>query len=287
MPDETSRYGLSVPQLVLEHGDIKAKMRSIPNVGKYMPAMINSLNTAYRELYNQPKNAKTQISQDDLDELMTLLKECEIDDIGFTQVDTSFIFSNKRILYKNAIVILMKMSREYISTAPSKAAEREIFRTYLALNQTANKVKEFLNDRGYRAQAGPALGGEVNYPLLAQKAGMGAIGRHGLLITPKFGPSLRLGAIYTDIENLPLNTDNEHLWIRDFCDKCGKCVRKCPANAIYAEPKVSWDGSVESIDYKKCAVPFSKNKGCTICVKECIFFDNNYDKIKSNFVKNK
>ncbi len=50
-------------------------------------------------------------------------------------------------------------------------------------------------------------------------------------------------------------------------------------------PKVSEDGSVESIDYKKCAVPFSKNKGCTVCVKECTFFDNDYDKIKSNFIK--
>ena len=60
-----------------------------------------------------------------------------------------------------------------IKTAPSKQAEKEIFRTYYKLNYSANNIKEFLNSRGYNAQAGPALGGEVNYPLLAQKAGDG------------------------------------------------------------------------------------------------------------------
>ena len=171
-----------------------------------------------------------------------------------------------------------------MKTAPSKATEEEIFSTYYKLNVAVNKIKDFLNQKGYNAEASPALGGEVNFTLLAQQAGMGYIGKHGLLITPEFGPSLRLAAVFTDIENLPIDNQNKHAWIKDFCNTCNKCVRKCPAQAIYAETKVFSDGTEQHIDYKKCAIPFSNDKGCTLCVKECTFFKSDYNIIKKSYM---
>jgi len=233
---------------------------------------IKQMNKSYKELYQQPQNPLTHISENDLRDLKTLSMELGLSDIGFTNVDTSYIFSDKKILYPNAVVILMEMEHDSINSAPSKEAEKEIFRTYYELNVAVNKIKDFLNSRGYNAEAGPALGGEVNYPLLAQKAGMGVIGKHGMLITPKFGPSLRLAAVYTDIENLPMMDQNEHMWVNEFCDSCNRCVNKCPAKAIYKDTIIFEDGSKQCINYKKCAVPFSKNHGCTVCIKECVFF---------------
>jgi epoxyqueuosine reductase QueG len=225
------------------------------------------------------------ISVKDLDELKIFVKELGVGDIGFTKVDSAYIFSDKKILYSNAIVILMEMNPDIIKTVPSKVAEKEIFRTYYELNVAVNKIKSFLNDRGYNAEPGPALGGEVNYPLLAQKAGMGVIGKNGMLITPQFGPSLRLAAVYTDIENLPITDLNLHMWVNEFCDQCNQCVKKCPAQAIYQDPIIFEDGSKQCIDYVKCAVPFSNNNGCTVCIKECTFFKADYDKIKEKFMK--
>ncbi|MCP4268704.1 MAG: [Fe-S]-binding protein, partial [Candidatus Brocadiaceae bacterium] len=132
-------------------------------------------------------------------------------------------------------------------------------------------------------QAGPALDGDVNYPVLAEEAGLGAIGKHGLLINPKFGPSLRIATLYVDVENLPVNGVNKHLWIKEFSRKCNNCVRKCPGSAIYKETKIFVDRSEQHIDYKKCAVPFSNQYNCTVCVKECSFYKNDYSKIKSRF----
>lgn len=284
-PSENAHMGLNVPEIVLKYGSIKSKMKSIPNLGNYMVGCIKQLRKTYKELYKQPQNPNSRISDKDLVDLKSFAKGLGIDDIGFTEVDTSFIFSDKMVLYKNAIVLLMEMKHEMIMTAPSKHAEKEIFRTYYKLNVAANKIKSFLNERGYNAQAGPALGGEVNYPLLAQKAGMGFIGKHGMLITPDFGPSLRLAAVYTDIENLPMTNQNKHLWINEFCDSCNKCVRKCPAKAIYQDTKIFDDGTKQCIDYKKCAVPFSKNHGCTVCVKECTFFKSDYYNIKEKYLK--
>jgi len=96
-------------------------------------------------------------------------------------------------------------------------------------------------------------------------AGLGEFGKHGLLITKEFGPSVRLAAVLTDIENLPFNNSDRQAWIKIFCDSCNACVRKCPAKAIYKNPVIFEKGSEQHIDYKKCAVPFSKQHGCTVC----------------------
>jgi epoxyqueuosine reductase QueG len=50
--------------------------------------------------------------------------------------------------------------------------------------------------------------------LLAQKVNLEVIRNHGLLITPNQGPSIRLSAIFADIENLPINLINEEFRIQ-------------------------------------------------------------------------
>jgi epoxyqueuosine reductase QueG len=176
----------------------------------------------------------------------------------------------------------MEMTKDKISSAPSKLASSEIYRTYYELGRIVNVVSNQLRQMGHNAQAGPALGGDVNYPILAENAGLGVVGKHGLLIDPKVGPSLRIATIYTDIENLPFSTSNDHLWVKSFCDKCQKCVRLCPAAAIYSEAKLSEHATKVCIDYKKCAVPFSKDFGCTLCVKNCTFYSGDYQIIKES-----
>lgn len=286
-PDALSNPCLCVPDIVFEYGGALGKVKTLPFIGHYIVGCINQLIKSYKHMHDAPKNPKTHISEDDLDNLKSYIKSLGIDDVGFTQVKNSLIFSNRKIVYQNAIVMIMEMKEDKINTAPSRKASIEIFRTYYNLGVAANKIKEYLNTMGYAAQASPALGGEVHYPSLAQKAGLGAIGKHGLLITPKFGPSIRIAAVYTNIENLP-NTDSDaHAWINDFCSMCNRCVKKCPANAIYKDTKTLESGTKEYIDYKKCAVPFANNYGCTVCVKECVFFKGGYDKIHSNYNKNR
>lgn len=283
-PDENSRRGLCVPKIVFDYGSILGKMKTMPFVGKYMPGNIIEVKKAYKTMHNNPSNPKTEITSEDLQRLKDYISGLGVDKVGFTTVPSSYIFSNKKILYQNAIVLLMEMKQSEISLAPSIATGREIFRTYYELGHAANKIKEYLNNLGYAAQAGPALGGEVHYPSLAQKAGLGHIGRHGLLITPEFGPSLRIGAVYTNIGNLPTTDSSEHEWVQDFCSSCRLCQKACPANAIYDKPKSFDNGSSQYIDYKKCAVPFSNDTGCTVCVKECAFFKSDYKKIKTSFI---
>jgi Pyruvate/2-oxoacid:ferredoxin oxidoreductase delta subunit len=284
-PSEHAHKGLNVPEIVLKYGSIETKAKSLPNLYKYMLGSLKEMNKSYKELYRQPKNPLKQITPKDMEDMKVLATKYGASDIGFAVVNPSFIFDDKKIIYPNAIVLVMEMDHEIISTAPSKGAEKEIFRTYYELNVMVNKIKDFLNDRGYNAEAGPSLGGEVNYPLLAQQAGLGVIGKHGMLITPNLGPSLRLAAVYTDIENFIITDHNDHFWINDFCEKCNNCVKKCPSGAIFKDAIVFEDNSKQCIDYKKCAVPFSRNRGCTVCIKECAFFKGDYEKIRNGYLK--
>jgi epoxyqueuosine reductase QueG len=63
--------------------------------------------------------------------------------------------------------------------------------------------------------------------------------------------------------------------------------RKCPGQAIYKDTKVFSDKTEQHIDYRKCAMPFSNDYGCTICIKKCTFFSANYDEIKEKFFAKK
>lgn len=166
------------------------------------------------------------------------------------------IFRDKGIPCAYAIVFTVEMDREPIETAPSFECQLEVMDGYKRMAAAANKLVRFLRDSGFAAYPGTALGGLTDYVHLAELAGLGAIGYHGLLISPGEGARLRINVIYTNISNLPTlatrNKDNEHPWVRDFCAMCKKCVRSCPVNAIYDQPQPRGDGGMHAIDHAAC-----------------------------------
>lgn len=278
-PSIDSPEGLNVPGLVSRYGNVYKKMKDLPQNGPILFKTLYQAKQSYKALKHQPISGKKLITDRDLKELESMIRDLDIDEIGYAEVEAKDIFSNKRILFPNAIVMIMEMKEDKIQMAPSIDTSLEIYRTYHNLGVAVNKIARYLKDKGYKAEAGPAIGGEVNYPMLAEKAGLGALGKHGLLITPKYGPSVRIATVYTEIENLPMARENKHEWIKDFCSKCNKCVDSCIAGAIYKEPQMVRGSWVKHIDYKKCAEPFSNVHGCTLCVKHCTFFTKGYDEI--------
>lgn len=75
----------------------------------------------------------------------------------------------------------------------------------------------YLRNLGYEAI--PSMNDTALAIPYAIKAGLGEYGRHGLLITPEFGPRLRLGKIFT---NMPLAHDTPiKFGVKEFCGACG------------------------------------------------------------------
>ena len=252
---------------------------------KHILTCMKNMKRAVFDLKKNPKNPKKQFEKKDLEELEEFVKTVNVSGMGFTKVPRKLIFETKAVVYENAIVLAMNMDNDLISTAPSKKSLKNIWYTYDKLSVASNKIARFLRKKGYGAHASPPLGGIVLYPKLAQEAGMGEFGYSGLLITPINGSTLRLAAVYISAENLPLNDSNEHSWVRDYCEKCRRCIKECPPGAIYETPIKQEAGRVTHIDNEKCFPYFGNNYGCSVCIKVCPFNNVDYYQLKESFLK--
>ena len=230
-----------------------------------------------KSLKNNPDDLKI-ISEDDfIEKLENYAHSIGIDRVGYTKVPSEFIFKDKSVLFENTIVLIMEMDKKSINDAPSPQTQEMGIVIYDELGKKTNMIAQFLRKNGFAAHANHPAGGIVMYPHLAEVAGLGCRGRHGMLITPEFGPRQRISTVFTSVRNLPFNRGNEHSWIPDFCDKCGSCVRKCPDNAILEEKLP--DGEIRTKIIKELC------HGCTICMRECQFNKREYMQIKDKHGK--
>ncbi len=111
----------------------------------------------------------------------------------------------------------------------------------------------------------------VVLPTLARDAGLGEIGRNGLLISKKYGPAVRLGAVTTD---MPLKPDEGlNLDVASFCEICNMCSSKCPMQAIPKGKREIIEGELRwKIDQEKCYSFWRKiGTDCGLCIKNCPF----------------
>ena len=246
---------------------------------------ILGIRKSFKSLKKNPKNPSTSITPEDLHELEEHAKSLGVDKIGYTKLTPELILENQELLYDNMIVLIKEMDKNLIALAPHKKTMVMIMKTYYQMGKQVNKVSKYLRKKGYSVHAGPALAGLSLYPVLAQRANLGAFGRHGLLITPEFGPRQRIAVIYTNITNLPVAKSNSHGWISEFCQKCKRCMEACPTKAIHDIPIQKAHGRLTHIDVEKCAKGFL-NYGCSTCIKECIFNKNPPEKMKRIAEKN-
>ena len=93
------------------------------------------------------------------------------------------------------------------------------------LQRLAQQIEQQIGPFGYRVFVDSA---PVLEKALAEKAGLGWIGKHSNLINKKAGSWFFLGEIYTD---LPLPTDEP---VENHCGDCSKCIDICPTQAIVA-----------------------------------------------------
>ncbi len=282
---EDSPVRFNIPRAGIE---LEGDHAPLPGFPKSAPQMIGSIINIRKSIFaleKNPTDGKKKINPKTLDELRQFAKSVGADEIGFASVPQEWIFKNTAIRYTHAIVLTMEMDKDRMDLAPNPDTAVMVHETYNKLGQISNKIADWLREQGYAAHAGHPLGGMALYPPMAQAAGLGWRGISGLIITPDFGPRVRLAAVFTDIENLPVYEGNEHAWVLDFCESCKRCVRDCPPDAFYDEPIRYENGLVTVLDNGKCFPYFAKFHGCSVCIKVCPFNQQSYAKIKSAYLK--
>ena len=174
--------------------------------------------------------------------------------------------------YEFAIAFTVEMDKDMIASAPSGTIVMESGQQYLESGKIAIQLAKFIRNIGYEARAHIDGNYEVICPLVARDAGLGEIGRMGLLMSPKLGPRVRIAVVTT---NLPLNIDQplHNYSMIDFCIKCKKCADSCPSQAITFEDMKEIDGVKRwQINQEACfSLWCSLGTDCGRCISVCPF----------------
>ncbi|MCM2281297.1 MAG: tRNA epoxyqueuosine(34) reductase QueG [Bdellovibrionaceae bacterium] len=107
---------------------------------------------------------------------------------------------------------------------------------------------------------------------LAQRAGLGWIGKNTCLIHPKRGSLFLIGEIYT---TLTLNEERDPL--PDFCGTCTRCLDACPTGALVAPHELDARKCISYLTIESKQVPPEDMRektsgwffGCDICQTVC------------------
>ncbi len=178
--------------------------------------------------------------------------------------------------HKYAIAFTVEMDYKNVQSAPGSAVIFESSQQYLRSANIALQLTIFLKKLGYDSRAHIDGDYEVICPLVARDAGLGEIGRMGLLMTPLLGPRVRLAVVTT---NAPLVPDEyrHDLNMIEFCRVCKKCANCCPANSIPKDEMQEIDGvSRWKIDSDSCYRYWcASGTDCGRCMAVCPFSHRN------------
>lgn len=123
-----------------------------------------------------------------------------------------------------SIVVIGFHVWDYVLELALRKKDKWVYPGYFPLSTQTHEVAFSLKAKGYKAIPFPRL---ISLKRLAQLAGFGAFGKNTLIINPKFGPWIRLGAVLTNAE-LAFDKPFE----QDLCGNCEDCVKACPVRAL-------------------------------------------------------
>ena len=171
--------------------------------------------------------------------------------------------------HRSAIVIIVAMDAKVLKEAPTVSVILESSKRYVESAKIAHIIAEYIRSFGYDARSHVDGNYEALCVPLANDAGLGEVGRIGLLIHPVYGPCVRISAVTTELE-LP-ETKGKNYHIGTFCQICRKCADNCPGGAISKRDKTSTRNFQHwSIRQESC-YSFWKDVGtdCGFCIRVC------------------
>ena len=133
--------------------------------------------------------------------------------------------------HQYAIAFTVEMSHSMVRQSPAAATIIESSKQYLAAAAIALQLTNLIRCLGYDARAHIDGDYRVICPLVARDAGLGEIGRMGLLMDRRLGPRVRIAVVTTDLPLIPDRPARDPS-VLDFCRRCRKCAENCPSRAI-------------------------------------------------------
>ena len=203
-------------------------------------------------------------------------------DVGIADLEPGFVYSHRgRPLerhgesidmgHRSAIVLVFPMREPWVGTSPELPATAETARVYQQTGAACFALARTLQRLGVGARAHVDSNYLVMCPPLAVDAGLGELGRNGLLVHRTLGPGVRLGVVTTDAVIQPDSAECHG--VADFCRICAKCAEHCPAGAIPTGAPSRMRGADKwPLQAERCYHYWrSQGSDCGVCVRTCPF----------------
>ena len=245
---------------------------------------------SWRKVADGPINPK-RLEVNDTKRMAANIKEVTLflgaDLVGICALNQAYVYSHAGLRidfakgmagqeitlpHKYAVSIGVEMNYKRMRYAPGWIDNAEVGLGYLNAARVAVALAAYIRELGYAARAHFFINEWVQHVPIAEAAGLGELGRLGILITRKYGPRLRLSTVTTD---LPLAVDTPvDIGAVQFCQICGKCAKNCPSQAIpHGEKRVVRGVEKWQLDDRACQRFWVSNPNrwndCARCITVC------------------
>lgn len=196
----------------------------------------------------------------------------EADDIGITKMDPQYVFEGYSIEDPWIIVLALAHNYERLREVPSDETNGigvcDVGDQYSRGTRASYGLANWIRSQGF--QADPYPGPMASAVLLIPPAiasGLGELGKHGSLISPRFGSGVRLAGVTTDIPLVA--TSPIQFGADEFCATCQICTQACPPGVITRKKQMVRGVERWYVDFDKCIPYFAEAASCGICIAEC------------------
>jgi epoxyqueuosine reductase QueG len=170
---------------------------------------------------------------------------------------------------------------DHVKNGPDQAYADEYVRVNHRIDEISTAMAAEIKASGFRSRYLAAsersdpvnMAGDFPHKTAATRAGLGWIGLHCQLITYPYGPWVRLGTVFTDME-LPCGPPLE----KNLCGSCRRCVDACPANALTGRKWVPGLAREDILNVQSCDqwkkehyLSYVQGHICGICSAVCPF----------------
>lgn len=198
--------------------------------------------------------------------------------IVFEQADEPYEDETKLVIPKQcryAVAMTVLMPIDNIACSPTAISSAGSSMGYSRCEFLVAGLAEFIRGLGYTAI--PSVNDLGSSVAISVDAGLGELGRTNRLITPEFGPMVRLCKVLTD---LPMTVDKPiDFGLLEFCKVCKRCAEACPSGCISYEDEPSFEvrGEWNNPGHKawfedspKCLAYWEEStSGCSNCIAVC------------------
>ena len=210
-------------------------------------------------------------------EIKDLAYSLGVDLVGICEVNPHWGFRGVPLDHRYAIVIGEALPYKFCRNQADPIKAMMSTKAALDFYNQGGRISLFMADTirkmGYPARAHYESWSQILTIPVAIDAGLGEMGRNGLLITRQYGPRCRFSVVTTD---LPLKVDTKpaRMGITEFCEICDRCARACPIKAIpFGGPTVNRGVVKWQLDLDKCFKywyqgPDSWSR-CLVCMTTC------------------